>query len=369
MATAKIATLAIRTLAKPIATQIKHQAAEHQRFRAICISLAQFMHRTEMILRTNLLAPPKSSSSSSSSSSHSDNKKDGSRSSDSGGSGSGGGGGEGEKTASPSRPKIRPLNEAKAVANGANALAEGFLFALAAALILGESYRGSRSRAKQRDRTEEDLHELSLLVRALSEKVGPAGVDFEELKRRAAVLKLEEEADEGESGEEDKAGKGIGSGDNEGDEKGGDAHVILLQRETKRAREDNERLQHAVSVLLRLALKSGWIQGQEGLRLESILQGTDEREGEKETGKKEEGEGGGTVGQQNSGRSNDGKGQSLSQTEQTGEQLSIIDQVAQARARRIAREVRFGNNEGNGSGPTLDELLVQAHIDRGATTN
>ncbi|CAD6970291.1 unnamed protein product, partial [Tilletia controversa] len=41
MASAKVATLAIRTLAKPIATQIKSQAADHPTFRAFCIGLAQ----------------------------------------------------------------------------------------------------------------------------------------------------------------------------------------------------------------------------------------------------------------------------------------------------------------------------------------
>ncbi len=35
MATAKIATLAIRTLAKPIATQLKSQAAQHETFRKV----------------------------------------------------------------------------------------------------------------------------------------------------------------------------------------------------------------------------------------------------------------------------------------------------------------------------------------------
>lgn len=35
MATAKIATLAIRTLAKPIATQLKSQAAQHESFKKV----------------------------------------------------------------------------------------------------------------------------------------------------------------------------------------------------------------------------------------------------------------------------------------------------------------------------------------------
>lgn len=35
MATSKILSLAIRTIAKPIATQIRHQAAQHESFRKV----------------------------------------------------------------------------------------------------------------------------------------------------------------------------------------------------------------------------------------------------------------------------------------------------------------------------------------------
>ncbi|MCO5565321.1 hypothetical protein L7F22_018994 [Adiantum nelumboides] len=235
MATAKIATLAIRTLAKPIATQIKHQAQNHQRFRTICIGLAQFMHRTEMALRTNLLATPSSSTS-----------KDG------------------------EKQKIRPLNEAKAVTNGANALAEGFLFALATALIIGESYRGSRSRAKQRDRTEEGLDELRLITQTIAERVG---VDFDKIMERVHEIEAEKKGSD-EFDEEDDAEK-----------KEQEKQASLLQSLYKQRQEmerERDRLQHAVNVLLRLALKSGWIQGAEALHLQKILDGTDEHPKEEE---------------------------------------------------------------------------------------
>ncbi|OJA11912.1 hypothetical protein AZE42_06133 [Rhizopogon vesiculosus] len=55
MATVKLATLVIRTLAKPISTQLKNQAKQHETFRSICISLAQSMHTAEVKLRTNIL--------------------------------------------------------------------------------------------------------------------------------------------------------------------------------------------------------------------------------------------------------------------------------------------------------------------------
>ncbi|CAD6979118.1 unnamed protein product, partial [Tilletia controversa] len=74
--------------------------------------------------------------------------------------------------------KIRPLSESKAIANGANAISEGFLFAVAAALIIGESFRSSRSNAKQRNRTEEAVEELRDSVKELAGMVGsPSGAD------------------------------------------------------------------------------------------------------------------------------------------------------------------------------------------------
>ncbi|KAL0578333.1 hypothetical protein V5O48_003647 [Marasmius crinis-equi] len=124
MATAKIATLVIRcshsvpreTLAKPISTQIKNQAKQHETFRSFCVGLAQRMHRTEVRLRTNILGEP--------------------------------------------AKHIRPLSEQRAIESGANALAEGFLFTVAAALIIGESWRSSRSQSKRRDDVDDKLEDL-----------------------------------------------------------------------------------------------------------------------------------------------------------------------------------------------------------------
>lgn len=256
MATAKIATLAIRTLAKPIATQIKHQAANHHRFRGVCISLAQFMHRTEMALRSNLLKSPTTSSSAS------------------GGGSGGSSGGSGEKA------KYRPLNEAKAVTNGANALAEGFLFTLAAGLIMGESYRGSRSRAKQRDKTEEGLEELTLVTKALAEKIG---LDYASIERRVKEMQEVQEAirESEEGGDDSQSGTSGSGGDGKKLNSESDhaaEHAAKLRKAREEMERDRDRLQHAVNVLLRLALRSGWIQGQEGLHLQSILDGTDQQE-------------------------------------------------------------------------------------------
>ncbi|KAJ6497490.1 optic atrophy 3 protein-domain-containing protein [Mycena sanguinolenta] len=139
MATVKIATLIIRTVAKPIATALKTQAKEHQRFRGLCVNLAQFMYRSEVKLRTNVLGEP-------------------------------------EK-------HIRPLSETRAIENGANALAEGFLFSVAAALILGETWRSSRSQSRRRDSVDEQIDALGTKIEELSAKVTAFSDNVEERVR------------------------------------------------------------------------------------------------------------------------------------------------------------------------------------------
>ncbi|KAL4065102.1 optic atrophy 3 protein-domain-containing protein [Scleroderma citrinum] len=124
MATVKLATLVIRTVAKPISAQLKNQATQHPTFRNLCVSLAQKMHTAEISLRTNILGEP-------------------------------------------ARSHVRPLSETRAIENGANALAEGFLFAVAAALILGEAYRTSRAQSKRRDTVDDRLDELASSVSSL----------------------------------------------------------------------------------------------------------------------------------------------------------------------------------------------------------
>ncbi|KAJ7503154.1 optic atrophy 3 protein-domain-containing protein [Mycena galericulata] len=127
MASVKIATLLIRTVAKPISAQIKNQAKQHERFRVFCVDLAQMMYRSEVKLRTNILGEP--------------------------------------------AKHIRPLSETRAIENGANALAEGFLFTVAAGLILGEAWRSSRSQSKRRDVVDDQIEDLGTKIQDLSAQV------------------------------------------------------------------------------------------------------------------------------------------------------------------------------------------------------
>ncbi len=59
----------------------------------------------------------------------------------------------------------------RAIENGANTLAEGFLFAVAAGLILGEQYRSSRNQSKRRDTVDDQLDELKSSVEGLNAKL------------------------------------------------------------------------------------------------------------------------------------------------------------------------------------------------------
>ncbi|KAF5349591.1 hypothetical protein D9756_008920 [Leucocoprinus leucothites] len=94
----------------------------------MCVDLAQFLHRTEIRLRTNMLGEP--------------------------------------------ARHIRPLSESRAIENGANFLAEGFMFSVAAAIIIGEQWRSSRSQSKRKDAVDDQLEELSSKVNELTERAG-----------------------------------------------------------------------------------------------------------------------------------------------------------------------------------------------------
>lgn len=84
--------LLLRTLAKPLATKLKTQAKEHEGFRTTTVAIAQFLHKREMQMRLSLL---------------------------------------GETLA---KHHVKPLNDAKAVEQGANFISESFLFAIAASI-------------------------------------------------------------------------------------------------------------------------------------------------------------------------------------------------------------------------------------------
>ena len=74
----------------------------------------------------------------------------------------------------------------RAIQNGANALAEGFLFSVAAGLILAEAYRSSRSNTKRR----EDVDDR---IEALEERLEKAHTTIQRLEEK--VRSVEEQED------------------------------------------------------------------------------------------------------------------------------------------------------------------------------
>ncbi|SCZ96875.1 BZ3500_MvSof-1268-A1-R1_Chr4-1g06808 [Microbotryum saponariae] len=143
MASVKIASLFLRTLSKPIANRLKKQAKEHERFREMTISFAQFLHRSEMRMRVSLL-------------------------------------GETHPVV------VRPLNDARAIDAGANFISETFLFAFAASIILAENWRSRRAEGKRRDQVQDQLE-------AHEERLAQLSLDLEkERKERTEGLLREE---------------------------------------------------------------------------------------------------------------------------------------------------------------------------------
>ena len=80
----------------------------------------------------------------------------------------------------------------RAIENGANALAEGFLFSVAATLIIGETWRTSRNQSKRRDSVDDQIDELQTKVQELETEVKEAAkaweYELEEEKQRCVVF-------------------------------------------------------------------------------------------------------------------------------------------------------------------------------------
>ncbi|KAF3927434.1 hypothetical protein ABW21_db0206996 [Orbilia brochopaga] len=205
----KLTSLAIRTLAKPIANSIKQQAQEHPRFRALCIGIAQAVHRTDMRIRLNLLrdssviqkaeeeeerrkaadkiketekesiakmatdalkdgdSTAKHSTSSTSTSKSADSSIPTPPPSPTS---------EASTPAPPkkkksSTPHIRPLSDAKAIERGANFISEAFLFSVAGGLILFETLRSRKKEMNRRDEVSERLQSLEEVDEIWRQKV------------------------------------------------------------------------------------------------------------------------------------------------------------------------------------------------------
>ncbi|PGH26758.1 hypothetical protein AJ80_01522 [Polytolypa hystricis UAMH7299] len=169
--TLKLSSLVIRTLSKPIANQIKAQAREHERFRRVCVSFAQGLHRWDMRLRLGLLqnnaaalerqaareaardaaeAAAKKKQQIPTVKTQAQMKADEEKAAR-----------LKEKAAEPQpKPRIRPLTEAKAIDSGATFISEAFLFIVAGSLIVFEAFRSRRKAANKREDIAERVTEM-----------------------------------------------------------------------------------------------------------------------------------------------------------------------------------------------------------------
>lgn len=78
-----------------------------------------------------------------------------------------------KKEDKPAAPRIRPLSEAKAIELGANFFSEAFIFAVAAGLLVWDSWRSRKKESARRDLVAERLEQLEMEVYELRQKHDP----------------------------------------------------------------------------------------------------------------------------------------------------------------------------------------------------
>lgn len=300
----------------------------------------------------------------------------------------------------------RPLSQVKALERGAQTFSELFIFGVAAALILAETYRGSRNRRKEKNAAEQRLDELTEVVRllasqldqleahrsqhqtvamrlanALSGDAPPSDrrplFDFDalvtEAKRRVAIAEAEAEAAEsqkeekgtfarnlsgalpaypGQEGEETSQKSKPASQSADDANTGSDSPLsprLAAASPLELMEVENESLRATVAALLRLALKNGLMENDLGLQ-PSNTKLTNQRAPLVQV------EG-----------STPAPVFPLTSTNATKDEdvATQIDRIADARARAIVREVRSDmaglSSAGSDQPSTLASLLAQAN--------
>ena len=156
-----------------VKNRIKAQAQEHEKFRRLCISFAQSVHRVDMRLRLGLLQDAKSierqiareaaevqakkhkleiptvkteAQTKADEAAAVKTKEKGAE--------------KPSKAAAVPKPKIRPLSESKAIDSGATFVSESFLFMVGLSLILFENWRSRRKETSRREDVADRINEL-----------------------------------------------------------------------------------------------------------------------------------------------------------------------------------------------------------------
>ncbi|KAK4770795.1 hypothetical protein SAY87_031327 [Trapa incisa] len=138
----KLGTLALKTLSKPVASQLKQQAALHPRFRQFIVNFAQSNHRITTTMQRRLY---------------------------------------GHAT----DVEIRPLNEEKAVQAAVDLIGEIFIFTVAGSLLIFEVQRSARSEAKKEEKRRTEMEGMRQRDEDLAKEVELLRNKLEELEQLA----------------------------------------------------------------------------------------------------------------------------------------------------------------------------------------
>jgi len=138
----KLGTLLVKTISKPLASQLKHQAKVHPKFRQFIINFAQRNHRITTQMQRRIY---------------------------------------GHAT----DVEIRPLDEEKAVQAAVDLIGELFIFAVGGGVVVFEVQRGSRSEARKEEARKQELEELRKKDEDLEKEMADLKSKLEELEQLA----------------------------------------------------------------------------------------------------------------------------------------------------------------------------------------
>lgn len=147
----KLGTLLIRQVTRPVANILKAQAKQHESFKRLCIGLAQRMHRADARLRSRL-------------------------------------------TPSKYEVKIRPLNDTKAVENGATLLSEVFVFGVTGSVVVWETTRQRAKEINRREQVTDDISYLQSEIEELRSALDRQNVQISELRAQVQEIPPKKEA-------------------------------------------------------------------------------------------------------------------------------------------------------------------------------
>ncbi|EED13352.1 OPA3 domain protein [Talaromyces stipitatus ATCC 10500] len=200
--TLKLSSLVIRTLSKPIANKIKAQAREHERFRRLCVSMAQAIHRIDMrlklgVLRDTAAIEEKAAKEAAEAAARKHRSKVPTAKTEVEVQAEKEATEEAKKKAieevkAKPLPRIRPLSESKAIDSGANFISETFLFLVAGGLIVFESWRSRRKETSRRSDVQDRLVELEESEKAARRALGILEKELLEIKAQQAKIPVKQ---------------------------------------------------------------------------------------------------------------------------------------------------------------------------------